>query len=264
MAVSLVQSQSATGSTGDTQSVTLASAATAGQLIFVSIAIHDNATPTTPTGFTFLSGASAGKGNNRGCAIFYKVASGGEQVISNATSGSVWSMVASVYSGVDVTTPVNVYGSTVTDASTVHTSPSVTPTGSGERLLVFSAYVKGGSSTANWTNTQIGGNTTGVNERADFVTASITGSTLLADKIVSSTSGSYFGTSTNTLSGTGMASIAIFNAAVGGGGGTTGQIKVRTSGGAWAAKPVKVWNGSAWVTKPLKRWNGSAWVTTNY
>ena len=54
-----------------------------------------------------------------------------------------------------------------------------------------------------------------------------------------------------------------FNVNFGGGGGTTGQIKV-WNGSAWVAKPVKVWNGSAWVIKPLKFYNGSIFVTTGY
>lgn len=49
----------------------------------------------------------------------------------------------------------------------------------------------------------------------------------------------------------------------GGGGGSTGQVKVNV-GGSFVAKPVKVWNGSSWVTKPLKRYNGTAWVPTSY
>jgi hypothetical protein len=46
----------------------------------------------------------------------------------------------------------------------------------------------------------------------------------------------------------------------GGGGGSTGKIKVRSAGGTWDEKPVKYWTGSAWVEKPLKLWNGTAWV----
>lgn len=57
------------------------------------------------------------------------------------------------------------------------------------------------------------------------------------------------------------ATIAI--APSGGGGGTTGQIKV-WNGSSFVAKPVKVYNGSTWVTKPVKSYNGSTWVTTPY
>lgn len=49
---------------------------------------------------------------------------------------------------------------------------------------------------------------------------------------------------------------------LGGGAGSTGQVKVWLA--SWMAKPIKVWNGSAWVVKPLKRWNGSSWVITPY
>jgi hypothetical protein len=49
----------------------------------------------------------------------------------------------------------------------------------------------------------------------------------------------------------------------GGGGGSTGQIKV-WNGSNWVAKPVKYWTGAEWVIKPLKYWDGGAWVVTPY
>lgn len=52
-----------------------------------------------------------------------------------------------------------------------------------------------------------------------------------------------------------------FNPTGGGGGGSTGQIKVWL--GSWIAKPIKVWTGGGWVVKPVKYYNG-AWVITPY
>jgi len=62
----------------------------------------------------------------------------------------------------------------------------------------------------------------------------------------------------NYAGGTGSTWINfIANFATGG-----GVRRMTSTAGAYANKPLKIWNGSAWVTSPVKRWTGTYWEMT--
>jgi hypothetical protein len=206
MALAFVQSKSANGASAS-PAVTLNSAPISGHLLVAAIA--SSGETITITGWTALTIASQSGpvAVDYSIRLFYKKSDGSETTVTGSTENVGWTMAVAEYSGVDTTTQLDVENSQLTASGTTHTTPTVTPTSSVERLLVFATTANAGSRT--WSTEQVNGSATGVNEREDNTQSATT--LQLSDLIITSTSGSYNAVATvSGAAAVGAAAIAMF------------------------------------------------------
>lgn len=206
MAIAFVQSKNGTGTTGANSTVSLTSPATVGNLLILSLSRGQNLADTF-TGYTGLTSVGVGGTTLTHLQMFYKVATGGEQVVSSATGAQSggWSLNALEYSGTDTVAPLDIDNAQTNASGTVAT-PTVTPTASVVRLVVFTTFVK---ANATFSAEQINASATGVTERLDAGGANSSGQQV-SDLFVASTSGTYNGTATASTNAAGAGAIAIF------------------------------------------------------
>jgi hypothetical protein len=202
--VSIAPVQGGTNSATSSTSVTFTAgvAPTQGDLLVAYVG--SSQTTTAATGWNKLTTATSGSTNG---AIFWKVAGASEstsQTVATCASAT-WNEVWEEYSGVVTSSPVDVEnGAGVSASSTPVLTPSVTPTASVERLAFCGG--KAGLNTT-WSSLLVGGVT--ANDRGHI---SQCGSW---DLVVASTSGSYQGSATPSVTSPNEhAGIALFIAAV--------------------------------------------------
>lgn len=155
MAASIVQSKSAAQNTGlATVSVTWDTPATAGNLLYITIASDDYRTAGgTPSGFTQSTGC--GQETFHGHYVWWKVATGGETSVSytiGSASPSCW--ITAEISGLESSPLDTSNGQLVQASGDSYTTPTITPT-TGDRFLMASmAFSKTNSFTGmdTWLN----------------------------------------------------------------------------------------------------------------
>jgi hypothetical protein len=140
------------GSRVSSSSVNLPAGVVAGNLLIIVFACENNgAQPSTPTGWSLLSGPTV---NGIGLTIFYKTAAGGETsvTVSHGNNRTAWTCYR--ISGWQGTPEV---GTAATGSSTAPNPPSLTPSwGSTKTLWLATAALAGNSGTptypTNYTN----------------------------------------------------------------------------------------------------------------
>lgn len=202
----------ASASAGTAVSVSLGAAPTVGNLLVAIVGADKNTTLTgLPSGWSSGTLAETGTGTSqRLIQAFWKISTGSDGTFSCTLGTSAnWSAGITEYSGVDGTTPLDVENAQTTASATTHTTPTVTPTASVARLIVFGTWDR---SIGTWSTQQVNSSATGVAERIDKQASSVS-SLQMADLIVASTTGTYSASAVCTVAGVGAAAIAIFKAA---------------------------------------------------
>lgn len=207
----LVQKKSAVGSSGN-GSVTFDATPTQNNLL-VAMIFCANATTITMSsgGWTALTSVATGSGGSaRAFRMFYKIAGAGESTTVSTTNGNnSWVLTVAEYSGIDTTTPKNVENAQSNASGNAQTTPTVTPTGSGDILIVCAG---GARVNSNFVDAQINGSATGVTDEEDNASAGGGGATLdFYDKLVTGFSGAYQGSTSVGTAAVGAGGIAIFN-----------------------------------------------------
>ncbi len=144
----------------------------------------------------------------RGVRMFYRIAETAESNNPFFVVGSgAWILHVAEYSGIDTLNPLNIEDAQANTASATMSTPTVSPSGSGDILIVGF----GGNVTSSGTNSneQVNSSTTGVTEREDAGRASLTSA--LYDKFVTGLSGTYAGSTDVSSSNVGSGAIAVFN-----------------------------------------------------
>lgn len=206
-------------SAGGASSATFGAAPTAGNLILYWCASQSNVTFAAPTGWTGGTEVHESGGAARGALLSWKIADGTETGAISPSSGTAGRSHLIEYSADTdgfAATPLDVQNNNLTASSTVHTTPTVTPTSGVKRLIVCAAMVD--ATSQSWSLEDVNGSTTGVVE--DFE-AGGSADSVFWSLVVASTSGTYNGSATVSITETGAAAIAIFKPTSDGGGGAT-------------------------------------------
>lgn len=150
MAATLVQTKDAAQNTGQaTTAATWDTAATAGNLLLLSVAADDYAA-TPPSGWTESTGCK--QETFLGHYLWWKVAAGGETSVNytiGSASPSCW--ITAEYSGL-TSTPYDISsGQFAQSSGSTYTTPNLTPT-SGDRLIIASM---GASSGGAWSSLDV-------------------------------------------------------------------------------------------------------------
>ena len=124
---------------------------TTGDVMIASVAVLPSAvTITPPSGWTSLNRVDQTAGNDSTQEIFYRVAGGSEPASYTWTfSGGIGGAAGGIlsYSGVDTTSPIDVYGGNPTPSGTSHTASGVITTVDNAMLVSVHSY----SSAETWT-----------------------------------------------------------------------------------------------------------------
>lgn len=152
--ISLIGEGTGTGSTG-TNSITVnyPTGYRVGDEIYVSTTQSDTTVVSAPSTYTLVTSvASGGTSPKAGTTLYRHTIVSGESSVTISYSGtsSVKSVVLADYRGVDMTLPVDVYGSATTAGGTTVVAPSVAPAYANDRLLIFQG-ARGTFSSKSWT-----------------------------------------------------------------------------------------------------------------
>lgn len=201
-----VQSIGGQGSSGSA-TVSLPTAPTSGNLLVASAHVSQNAVPTMTGWTTATSNSIAGLSTiARGGGIFYKISNGTETSITASGGTATVELIVAEYSGIATSSSLDVADMALpTASSTSIDTATVTPTSTGDTLIVFAT---GGRATETWSGENLNGSTTGVTERQEQDASVL--SLQMSDRFVSLTSGSYKGNGTASSATVGTGMIAIF------------------------------------------------------
>ncbi len=143
-AASLVQSNYST-----TGSVTLATAATAGDLLVAICSTRGTYTITAPTGFS----SAINESSDPAQGIFYKVAAGGESTISCTYSGGVNLVIQIIeFSGIENVSPLDAVNTATSSGSTGTASSGSVTNKNYNDLLIAGITTDNSTAPSGWTN----------------------------------------------------------------------------------------------------------------
>lgn len=212
MALNPVQSKSGGGSSAP--QLIFTSTPTQGNLLVAALFTSATLTITmTSSGWTALSnnGSAGSGGSARSIRMFYKIAGASESTtvtFSTAGQSQQYSAWIAEYPNIDNVTPLNIDNNAVGASSQTQSTPTVTPTGSAEGLVICAGGIRVAST---WSTEKVNSSTTNVTEREDAESGSLT-SICLYDLDVASLSGTYAGSALSAGSASvGASAIAIFN-----------------------------------------------------
>lgn len=160
MAVAHVQSKTAGANASTTPQVVLDAAPTKDNLLFAAVALGN-----TSGGFTAINGYTAVAGPNSQVNYFYKLAGASESATqAPCTTGTARDYICSVseYSGVALSSPLNVSGSNTDATSPQDLSSAINPTDNIDTLMIG---VASNDVARTYSGQTIGG--TAANERTD-------------------------------------------------------------------------------------------------
>lgn len=141
------------GDAGSSKTVTLtlpAGIATNDQ-IFIATTQQSGKNVTTPTGYTLVTSVTSTGSPAANTILYRATAAGGEtQVTITYQNKFPKSVVAVVYRGVDPNTPIDVQSSATASAATAVTTPTISTSVPGDRLVVLGGAV-GNATATSWT-----------------------------------------------------------------------------------------------------------------
>jgi len=148
----LIEERAAAAANATTGNLTITKpAGTAeGDVMIASVGVRpDTATITPPTGWTLVRRVDNTTANANTLAVYRKTAGASEPADYTWTMGSAANSVGGIqaFSGVDITSPVDVENGQTTASSLTHATPSVTTTETDAMLVTSHTY----SSSATWT-----------------------------------------------------------------------------------------------------------------
>lgn len=239
--------------------------AVAGDILIASFSTNAANVSVVPTGWNLIANTNSTTQNNPRQFMYWRLLDSTDGAVTNYTwtlaSAVAWGGNMQAFAGVDTTNPIDGTATIYYDALSTQTSYPVSYTTPTAKDMVVAALGLN-TSTTTMTVTMPTGMTR--DYQAGDTSLNAGKANVLGHYLNPSADTATY---TWTLSAGRAGSVIIFALkpaiVTGGGGTTTGQVKVNV-GGTWVAKPVKVNIGGTWVVKPAKFYNGSAWVVTPY
>lgn len=207
MAIAFVQAKSAASNT-----ITLNASPIQGNLLYVLGTRNSTTTVAAPDGtWTALTELTVGGGSARSYRAFYKIAGASESATIAFANTNTMTIHVLEYSGVAASSTLNIDNAQLNASGSPQFTPTVTPSGSGNAIIIGYAAQKNG---ATYSTEKVNVSTTGVNERTEINNGTST-SGVLYDLAVTGLTGTYFGEAAPSANAIGGGGISIFNEAGG-------------------------------------------------